>query len=301
MHARIGLIMSGACAGGIETLEEKLDRLNFALKFTVQDLDYSMSFRDPSPFTNLNSGMNSFCGFESVEQELRPGGSVEEGIEFLLMALDRAQMQAEDLWSEAMREREAKALRKQQKEVIKGKIAELDLLAKSMNEEQITLKLIEKKLKLKESELDLREQKVKEKEDRLKVQRSQEGEEKNKELDSWRANVLKPKDLNSCENLDCVECDAKVNLHVEALRLKVKDLEEVLNSTKNAMHRTKVLKQIATVKNEIAMVRAEYVVKGCVREKGREFYEITNKGFINREKMCLTPKLIGSGTRRFAF
>lgn len=293
--------MSGDCTAGIESLEEKLDRLNFALKFTVQDLDYSMSFRDPSPFTNLNSVTNSFCNFESVEQELKPGRSVEEGIEFLLMALDRAQMQAEDLWSEAMRDSEVKELRKLQKEVVKGKIAELDFLAKSMNEEQMTLKKIEKKLKLKENELEIREQKIKEKEEKMKLLKSKENEGGNKEMDLWRTGVLKAKDLNSCENLECGECDAKINLQVEALRLKAKDLEDLLSSTKNMTHRTKILKQIATVKNEIAMVRAEYVLKGCVKEKGREISEITNKGYQNREKLCLTPNLLSSGTRRFAF
>ena len=91
-----------------ETLEQRLDRINFALQTTMQEIEFPGG-RISSRISFLNSFSTSYNQFEWLDEEneisldYKVPESIEQTLEQLLIALDRAQMQIEDFTSEAVR------------------------------------------------------------------------------------------------------------------------------------------------------------------------------------------------------
>lgn len=93
-----------------ETLEQRLDRINYALQNTMQEIEISAYHpKDPSMISYLHSISGSICNFEWLDQDAErsayiklPEG-VEENLEEILQQLDRTQMTNEDFWAENIR------------------------------------------------------------------------------------------------------------------------------------------------------------------------------------------------------
>jgi hypothetical protein len=289
-----------------ETLEEKLDRLNLALKNTVQSLDNSfISKRIPSPSSFLNSKATSFCLSEAFEQENRSIQIFEENIENMLRTLDRSQMQSEDFWSDAVRSEEKqekfKIIENSKKISAEKRLIDLETLLKSLSDEQNTLKDLGDKLKFKEIQLNKREKKVKELEKKFKNNEIFESD--TKKHDDFLQNNGRYLDILQEINFNRDE-QSQSDLIVQELRNKVKMLEELLGETRNSLERTKILKEIATAKNQIHIIRAELVLKACA--KGKENpgnLKISDKLEVqkNRENISFTPSNFTRSLKRFAF
>ncbi|OMJ89916.1 hypothetical protein SteCoe_7804 [Stentor coeruleus] len=93
-----------------ETLEQRLDRINYALQNTMQEIEISAYHpKDPSMISYLHSISGSICNFEWLDQDVErsaytklPEG-IEENLEVILQQLDRTQMNNEDFWAENIR------------------------------------------------------------------------------------------------------------------------------------------------------------------------------------------------------
>ena len=88
-----------------EGLEDKIDRINYALQNTMKELDVSANHtRGYSIISCLHSYTNSYCNFDAIDLDCdKSEENFHQPIEELLLALDRAQMTVEDFLADSSR------------------------------------------------------------------------------------------------------------------------------------------------------------------------------------------------------
>ena len=175
-----------------QSLEEKLDRVNFALQSSFAKIDVPVNHtRGYSIISCLHSYSNSYC-FNDEDSE-KSEGNMREGVEGLLQALDRAQMVVEDFLAENSRqlkriipsslaeyinslEQENKLLKENQIQILypgknpkleqerknfEEKLVELDFLVSTYKTKHTQITVLEENLRIKESLLEQKEKQLK--------------------------------------------------------------------------------------------------------------------------------------------
>lgn len=257
-----------------ETLEERLDKLNYVLKNTIKDTDSVCTYKKNTSVSYLNSFTTSFCNLESLDQDFyienREFSCIEENIESVFVALDRSQMQVEDFWAEKLRSDEKNNEKKEftqktrqkspynspskAKIILATQIEELQKLIKSLKNKKISLKKIENDLKS-------REQNLQQKENEFEISK-QKFEKLAKDpnfnnTECKNLNILRIKDLNTSESLP--EHDP----NLQALKMKLEKFEAKLRTIKNPDKKKKLSNAIYQITNKISLICAEKVIQDC--------------------------------------
>lgn len=256
-----------------ETLEEKLDRLNYALKYTIKDADSSYHYkRNISQISNLNSFTTSFCNFDSLEQEFLIGNKefscAEENIESVFISLDRAQMQIEDFWAEQVRNEEniksknqfdeLKINKLNKKNVVAIKIEEVEKMIKSLKNEKFKVRNFEQTLKNREKELALKQNEFeinKNRHEKIVAGKSM------GYYDGRSLNLLRLKDFNTDENF--IGDEIENNPLLVQLKQELERYEMKLKMNRDQEKRKKLIYTIYQITNKIATIRGERVIMDC--------------------------------------